>query len=105
MSNLEFKPIGQDQYEVVQDSQPMIICTRPGQSPEEAWAEAQKPQKPDYRDQRQREYPSLNHQMDQVAKIALALRAAGILPPVDESVHEWLDHIAAVKAAYPKGAE
>lgn len=105
MSNLEFKPVGENQYEVTQDGQPMIICTRPGQRPEDAMAEAQQPQAPDYRDERLREYPALNDQMDQVAKIALALRAAGMLPPVDESVHEWLDRIAAVKAAYPKGDE
>ncbi|OZI74594.1 hypothetical protein [Bordetella genomosp. 12] len=102
MSNLEFKPVGENQYEVMQDGQPMIICTRPGQSPEHALAESQQPEEPDYRDQRIREYPALNDQMDQVAKIALALRAAGMLPPVEQSVHDWLDHVAAVKAEFPK---
>ncbi len=103
MSMPTFVQCGLNLYEVHGSGSIAMLCTRNGQSPEEAWAEAQQPQEPDYRDQRLREYPALNDQMDQVAKLALALRAAGILPPVDESVHEWLDRIAAVKAAYPKG--
>lgn len=100
-----FIQCGINTYEVHGMGDITTLCTRNGQSAEEAYAESLQPQDPDYRDQRLREYPALNDQMDQVAKVALALRGAGMLPSVDESVHEWLDRIAAVKAAYPKGDE
>lgn len=100
--SVEFTQLGPNTYEANADGQTVIVCTRAGQAPEDAWAEAQQPVEPSYRDLRHAAYPAARDQLDAIAKMCLAMREAGALPAVDQSVHDWLDKIEAVKAAYPK---
>ena len=73
-------------YEVVVDDVPMLVATRPGQSPEDALADIFAPQTPTYVEMRLQEYPSLQEQLDMIY----------------HDMDAWRAQIAAIKAKHPK---